>query len=47
MAGPGWKGDLPGDLKRIDAPPPWILIHPRVHKTQTCIDAAPARVPTS
>jgi hypothetical protein len=29
--GPNWKGDLPPDIKRIDAPTPWILIQPRVH----------------
>jgi len=29
--GPGWKGELPSDVKRIDAPTPWILIQPRVH----------------
>jgi hypothetical protein len=29
--GPGWKGELPPDVKRIDAPTPWILIQPRVH----------------
>jgi hypothetical protein len=29
--GPGWKGDLPPDVTRIDCPTPWILIQPRVH----------------
>jgi hypothetical protein len=29
--GPNWKGELPADVKRIDAPTPWILIQPRVH----------------
>ena len=29
--GPDWKGQLPSDLKRIDAPTPWVLIQPRVH----------------
>jgi DNA sulfur modification protein DndE len=28
---PGWKGELPADVKRIDCPTPWILIQPRVH----------------
>ena len=28
---PGWKGDLPADVKRIDCPTPWVLIQPRVH----------------
>src|SRR5262245_48663584 len=32
--GPGWKGELPPDVKRIDAPTPWILIQPRVHLPQ-------------
>ena len=29
--GPGWNGTLPPDVKRINAPTPWILIQPRVH----------------
>jgi hypothetical protein len=28
---PGWQGELPSDVKRIDCPTPWILIQPRVH----------------
>jgi hypothetical protein len=31
FVGPGWKGQLPAGLKRIDCPTPWILIQPRVH----------------
>lgn len=31
IVGPGWKGNLPADVTRIDAPTPWILIQPRVH----------------
>jgi hypothetical protein len=31
LVGPGWKGNLPKDLKRIDCPTPWILLQPRVH----------------
>jgi DNA sulfur modification protein DndE len=31
FVGPGWKGELPRDVKRIDCPTPWILIQPRVH----------------
>jgi DNA sulfur modification protein DndE len=31
LVGPGWKGDLPAGVKRIDSPTPWILIQPRVH----------------
>src|ERR1035438_3801566 len=29
--GPGWNGQLPPDVKRIDCPTPWILIQPRIH----------------
>jgi hypothetical protein len=31
MVAPGWTGNLPADVKRIDAPTPWVLIQPRVH----------------
>lgn len=31
LVGPGWKGDLPPDVKRINSPTPWILLQPRVH----------------
>src|SRR5215468_8016272 len=31
MLAPGWSGNLPADVKRIDAPTPWVLIQPRVH----------------
>ena len=31
MVGPGWKGNLPPGLRRIDAPTRWVLIQPRVH----------------
>jgi hypothetical protein len=33
IVGPGWKGQLPPDVKRIDAPTRWVLIQPRVHVT--------------
>jgi hypothetical protein len=33
LVGPGWKGRLPPDVKRIDAPTRWVLIQPRVHVT--------------
>ena len=31
MVGPGWKGNLPPGLRRIDATTRWVLIQPRVH----------------
>lgn len=31
IVGPGWKGKLPPNVKRIDAPTRWVLIQPRVH----------------
>lgn len=31
LVGPGWKGDLPKDVKRINCPTPWVLLQPRVH----------------
>jgi hypothetical protein len=31
LVGPGWKGWLPPDVKRIDAPTRWVLIQPPVH----------------
>jgi hypothetical protein len=31
LVGPGWKGDLPSGVRRIDAPTRWVLIQPRVH----------------
>lgn len=31
LVGPGWTGDLPDGVKRIDCPTPWILLQPRVH----------------
>jgi hypothetical protein len=31
LVGPGWKGDLPQGVRRIDAPTRWVLIQPRVH----------------
>jgi hypothetical protein len=31
FVGPGWKGQLPAGIRRIDCPTPWILIQPRVH----------------
>jgi hypothetical protein len=30
LVGPGWKGELPADVKRIDSPTRWIELQPRV-----------------
>ena len=31
VVGPGWKGKLPANVKRIDSPTRWIELQPRVH----------------
>lgn len=31
LVGPGWKGELPADVQRIDAPTRWIELQPRVN----------------
>jgi hypothetical protein len=31
LVGPGWQGQLPADVERIDAPTRWVLIQPRIH----------------
>jgi DNA sulfur modification protein DndE len=28
LVGPGWKGELPAGVTRIDSPTPWVLIQP-------------------
>ncbi|MGP7982724.1 DUF1254 domain-containing protein [Rhodoblastus sp.] len=41
LVGPGWKGELPADVKRIDAPTRWVEIQPRVHvKDQADLEGA-------
>src|ERR1035441_4619146 len=30
VVGPGWKGDLPADVKRIDSPTRWVEMQPRI-----------------
>jgi hypothetical protein len=43
MVGPGWKGDLPDGMRRINAPTRWVLIQPRVHlKNQADLPGARA-----
>jgi hypothetical protein len=31
LVGPGWEGELPSGVKRIDCPTRWIELQPRVH----------------
>jgi DNA sulfur modification protein DndE len=31
LVGPGWRGPLPEDVRRIDCPTRWVMIQPRVH----------------
>jgi len=31
LVGPGWQGELPADVKRIDCPTRWVEVQPRVH----------------
>ena len=41
LVGPGWRGDLPPGVTRIDCPTRWIEIQPRVHvKDQADLAAA-------
>ena len=31
LVGPGWKGQLPKGVRRIDCPTRWVLLQPRAH----------------
>lgn len=31
VVGPGWKGELPKELKLIEAPTRWVAVQPRIH----------------
>lgn len=31
LVGPGWRGELPGGMQRIDCPTRWVELQPRVH----------------
>ncbi len=42
LVGPGWKGELPGGVTRIDCPTRWIELQPRVH-VRNADDLAEAR----
>ena len=42
LVGPGWQGELPVGLKRIDCPTRWIELQPRVH-VKNAADLAAAR----
>jgi hypothetical protein len=42
LVGPGWQGELPDGVKRIDCPTRWIEIQPRVH-VKNAADLAAAR----
>jgi hypothetical protein len=41
LVGPGWQGELPDGVERIDSPTRWVEIQPRVHvKNQADLPAA-------
>jgi hypothetical protein len=42
LVGPGWKGELPAGVKRIDCPTRWVQLQPRVH-VKNADDLAAAR----
>jgi hypothetical protein len=44
LVGPGWQGDVPAGVKRIDCPTRWVELQPRVHVKNTADLPAAQRV---